>query len=86
MLITFTDQVFLKYVKKQVPAYIGTPGLMFTKYEADRLCQNITYITTKSQWMGDGIKSSCGGATGSSQYTFLENIIKLDTLFVIIWS
>ncbi len=24
-----------------------TPGLMFTKYEADRLCQNITYITTK---------------------------------------
>ncbi len=31
-----------------------TPGLMFTKYEADLLCQNITYINTK----GRGVRVS----------------------------
>ena len=32
----------------------GTPDLMFTKYEADLLCQNITDITTK----GRGVRVS----------------------------
>ncbi len=27
--------------------FLDTPDLMSTKFEADRLCQNMTYITTK---------------------------------------